>query len=284
MSHRIGRHEPVGKALRRLIADDLGAAREDLRGNGSAEERIHRIRQRLKRLRTLLRVVKPALPGEVAAAGRSLSAAARLLAEPRDADVAAASARGLREIAAPGEDAGLDRVVAELDRKAEEAHHHAAPVGLVGQRLSAAAAELGRLPRNLDGGALFEKALARSYKKGWRAMVQARTSLATPDLHRWRKAVKDYWNLILLARKRLPHGIRATAADLARLGDLLGLDHDHAVLAERLALAPDPDPGLMRHLSLIARERRRLEDEAFDLGARLYRRKPKAQAGRLRMG
>src|SRR6266540_265028 len=123
MAHRIGRHEAVGKALRRLVAADLAAA-------------------------------------------QSLSTAARLLAEPRDADVAAASARGLREIAAPGEDAGLDRVVAELDRKAEEAHHHAAPVRQVGERLEAAEAALGRLPHDLDGTTLFERALARSYRKG----------------------------------------------------------------------------------------------------------------------
>jgi hypothetical protein len=40
----------------------------------------------------------------------------------------------------------------------------------------------------------------------------------------------------------------------------------------------------MRHLSLIARERRRLEEEAFRLGAALYRRKPRKQARRLRIG
>ena len=283
MAQRIGRHEAVGKALSRLVADDLAATQEELGGNSSAEERIHHARQRLKRLRTLLRVVRPALPGEVAAATRALSAVARLLAEPRDADVAAASARGLREIAAPGEDAGLDRVVAELDRKAEAAHRHAAPLRYATERLAAAEAELGRLPRGLDGIALFERALARSYRRGWRAMRQARSSLATPDLHRWRKAVKDYWNLVRLCRKRLPRRVQSSAADLGRLSDLLGLDHDHAVLAERLALSPEPDPGLMRHLSLIARERRRLEDEAFRLGAQLYRRRPRKQARRLQM-
>ena len=283
MSERVGRHEAVGRALGRLVAEDLAAAQADLDGDGSAEERIHRARQRLKRLRTLLRVIEPARPGEVAAATRALAAVARLLAEPRDADVAAASARGLREIAAPGEDASLDRIVAELDRKAEAAHRHAAPVRQASERLAAAEAELGRLPRGLDGIALFERALARSYRRGWRAMRQARSSLATPDLHRWRKAVKDYWNLIRLARKRLPRRVRSSAADLGRLGELLGLDHDHAVLAERLALSPEPDPGLMRHLSLIARERGRLEDEAFRLGTLLYRRRPRKQARRLRM-
>jgi CHAD domain-containing protein len=250
----------------------------------SAEERIHGSRQRLKRIRTLLGVVEPVRPSEVAAAKRALRAAARLLAETRDADVVAASARGLRNLAEPGEDGGLDRVVAELAHQAEEAHDQSARERLASERLAAAEAALGRLPGGLDGGALFERALARSYRKGRRAMIQAQSSLATPELHRWRKAVKDYWNLVRIGRKRLPRSVRASAAALARLGDLLGLDHDHAVLAERLALSPEPDPGLMRHLALIARERQRLEEEAFRLGTKLYRHKPKKQARRLKLG
>src|SRR5258707_13010721 len=113
-------------------------------------------------------------------------------------------------------------------------------------------------------------------------MTKAQSSVATPDLHRWRKAVKDYWNLIRLGRKCLPRQVRATAAELARLGEVLGLDHDHAVLAERLALWPDPDPGLIRHLSLIARQRQRPEEEAFRLGPKLSRRQPKQRARRPR--
>jgi|SRR5579871_3025565 len=284
MAHRIGRHEGLGRALRRLLAADLAAAQTDLRLAGAtATERVHHARQRLKRIRTLVRVVEPALPHRASAAAALVAEAAGLLAEPRDADVVAASARGLREIAGPRETAELDRVVALLDRAAEAAHHQAASVRQVNERLAAAAGALLPLPRRLGGGALFERALARSYRRGRRAMGKARASLATPDLHRWRKAVKDYWNLIKLCHQRLPRRIRSIAVDLARLGDLLGLDHDHAVLAERLALSPEPDPGLMRHLALIDRERRRLEEEAFQLGAILYGHKPKRQARRLKL-
>jgi hypothetical protein len=47
------------------------------------------------------------------------------------------------------------------------------------------------------------------------------------------------------------------------------------MLAERLALSPEGDPALMQQLSLIADQRLVLESEAFALGARLYRQKPK---------
>ena len=73
------------------------------------------------------------------------------------------------------------------------------------------------------------------------------------------------------------------AANLERLGDVLGRDHDHAVLAEKLALAPDADHSLMRQLAMIAAERRALEKEAFALGDELYDRKPKAFAARARL-
>ena len=106
-------------------------------------------------------------------------------------------------------------------------------------------------------------------------MASATASLSTPDLHRWRKRVKDLWHLLALAEKRLPERLAAERDDLAHLGELLGQDHDHAILAERLALSPEADPALMRQLAVIASERRRLEREAFALGKSLYGEKPK---------
>jgi CHAD domain-containing protein len=265
------------------LADEIAGAQAALAGD-DAEKRIHRARQRLKRVDSLLRVLEPASPAAAASAKQALRAAAHLLAGTRDADVMVASARGLREIAGRRDNGALDRVVAELSRGAAEAHERRGPEIRAGERLKAAEAALHRLPRSIDGAALLEWGLARSYRRGYRAMVQARSSLATPDLHHWRKAVKDYWNLVRIARKRLPRSVVGSAAGFARLGDLLGLDHDHAVLADRLALSPEPDPGLMRHLSLIARERRRLEEEAFRLGERLYRRRPTKQARRFKIG
>ena len=115
----------------------------------------------------------------------------------------------------------------------------------------------------------------RSYARGRRALRRSSLSLATPDLHRWRKEVKDLWHLLRLARKRLPAGAAEIADDLCRLGEALGVDHDHAILAEKLALSPDPERSLRRQLSLIAGERRRLEKEAIRLGRRIYARTPR---------
>ena len=271
MAHRIKRHEAIADGLRRLIRQDLDRARHDLHGHEPRAERIHRIRQRLKRVRSMLAVLEPALGAEAADARRAVAAAARLLAGARDADAAAASARELRASPGATPEAGLDRIVASLTAAAEEAHHRAPPVEEVRDRLAAVEHGLADAPGKLgDDKDMLAEALRRSYRKGRRAMMKSEATLSTPDLHRWRKWVKDLGHLLALARKRLPGGLEHERENLRRLGELLGQDHDHAILAEKLALSPEGDPALMRQLAVIARERRRLEREAFALGANLY--------------
>jgi CHAD domain-containing protein len=114
-------------------------------------------------------------------------------------------------------------------------------------------------------------------------MRKAETSLATPDLHRWRKSVKNLWHLLVLARARLPKKGRRVAERLDRLGEMLGSDNDHALLAEKLALSPTGDPKLMSQLGVIARQRNALEAEAFALAKRVYVRRPKAFARRFKV-
>ena len=284
MPHRIEKDEEIGAALLRLAGDDLAAARRDLNGAGAREQRVHRVRQRLKRVRTLLRVIEPGLGERAAAARESLNAVARMLAGARDADVAAASARGLAAATPRATELGLDRVVEALDREAALAHREKTPIGEVGRRLGRLIADVAALGTEpFDGRKLLEDALERVYRQGRKSMERARSSLATPDLHRWRKKVKDLWHLLRLARKRLSQKGRKTAPMLERLGDLLGLDHDHAMLAEKLALSPTGDPALMSQLSLIADKRRELEAEAFELGERIYGEPTRAFARTLHM-
>ena len=278
MAHRIGKTESIAKALIRLARDDIDSAARDLKAADRRDERVHRVRQRLKRVRTILRVVEPRFAESAVGARRTLAEAARLLARARDADVAAENARQLAAASKPGEDHGFERVVETLEREAEEAHQQRTPIGEVNKRLAAASAAIAIFDADFDGQALIAAALRRAYARGRRAMRRAETSLATPDLHRWRKAVKDLWHLLLLARRRLPKKARGAASRLDRLGEMLGSDNDHALLAEKLALSPTGDPKLMSQLGVIARERNKLEGDAFRLGKRLYARKPKAFA------
>jgi CHAD domain-containing protein len=282
MAHRIGKNEDIGLALTRLTMDDLAATRADLADDGPPAARVHRARQRLKRVRSVLRVLRPALGSRASDLAGRLRDAAGLLAEARDAAAAAASARSLMAVA-DGDGAGLERVVAMLDREAESRHCDTASFAVVEQLISAVEAEISVIDDDVDGERLLARAIDRSYRRGRTAMQRATFSLATPDLHEWRKATKDLWHLFRLARKRLPPSVAERASGLKRLAETLGLDHDQAMLAERLALSPEGDPALMQQLSLIANQRLVLESEAFALGAKVYRRKPKTLRRQLRI-
>jgi CHAD domain-containing protein len=279
MAYRIHKGENVAKALLRLLVRDLAAAKRELTSGGTREERVHRARQRLKRCRTMLRVLEPAFGERAIALRRKLSEAARALAGARDADVVAASARELA-VGEGGEEAGFDRVATVLGSEAALAHREQMPLRDVNEYFKEAIAEAATFRPEFDGQAILAQALRRAYARGRKAMAIADSTLSTPDLHRWRKAVKDLWYLIRLARKRLPKRISHSAPGLDRLGETLGLGNDAALLAEKLALSPSGDPSLMRQLALIARRRNALEAEAFALGRDLYHHRPKSFARR----
>lgn len=283
MAHRIGKHEDIGLALTRLVADDLAAAQAFLADDQPSARGADRARRRLKRARTTLRVLRPALGARAARLSDRLREATRLLAETREADSAAASARTLLAVA-EAEGAGLERVVAMLDREAESRRPEAAAFAEIESLLAAVAEEMAAIDDDIDGDNLLCRAIDRAYRRGRTAMRRATFSLATPDLHEWRKAVKELWQLIRLARRRLPSAISERAPYLKQLGNKLRLDHHLAMLAERLALSPEGDPALMQQLSLIADQRLVLESEAFALGAKLYRRKPKTFRRKLQLG
>jgi CHAD domain-containing protein len=276
MAHRVGKHEDAAKALIRLARRDLEAAAREFRDAASREESVHRVRQRLKRVRTILRILEPAFGDRATLLRRSLGETARLLATTRDADVVAASARALAATAGDAGDLGLDRVVTTLDAEAAAAHRERTPVGEVNRRLASAIATVSAFDAGFDGDALIGEAVRRAYARGRKAMARARQTLSTPDLHGWRKSVKQLWFVLRLARKRLPKRATRIAPELERLGEVLGADNDQALLAEKLALSPTGDLSLMAQLSLISRQRNTLETEAFALGGKLYRRKPAA--------
>ena len=273
----IKKDEAIAAALLRLAGNDLAAARRDLGAAAAHAERVHGIRQRLKRVRTLLRVFE-AGPGERARAARqSLTHIARLLAGARDADVAVASAREIAAATPRAAELGFDRIVTALEQEAVRAHREKTPSAEVDRLLAQLADDVAALADEVsDGPTLLDEGIGRAYRRGRRWMRRARSSLATPELHSWRKNVKDLWHLVWMARKRISRKGQKLEPTLERLANLLGLDHDHAVLAEKLALSPTGDLALMAQLSLIADKRRELEAEAFELGDAVYGESPKA--------
>jgi CHAD domain-containing protein len=124
--------------------------------------------------------------------------------------------------------------------------------------------------------------LQRIYRRGRRSMRAAADEPTDEHLHEWRKRAKDLWHALQIVRPADPKRMKSRASQAHELSDLLGDDHDLAVLRVHLAAA-DPTvlakPTQTALLSVIDRRRSSLQRDALKLGARVYGRRPKSFAG-----
>jgi CHAD domain-containing protein len=126
-----------------------------------------------------------------------------------------------------------------------------------------------------------ERGIARAYRRGRKAFKRAVAKPTVRNLHRLRKRTKDLGYDERLLQAAWPVVLAAAAKEVEALADMLGDDHDLAVLAERLRNLDDPPVQLDEVLDLIQRRRGELLDEVQALGRRIYAEAPKAFARRL---
>ncbi|HEY2719612.1 MAG TPA: CHAD domain-containing protein, partial [Solirubrobacteraceae bacterium] len=282
----------------------------------SAEQRVHEARKALKRLRALMRLLRDELGEQVYERESALLRdTGRRLAHARDAAVLLST---LDRLLADEPDKlaarrGVVRLRARLQREREGAaelalsngaSHVEALADLRAMRVRVSTWQL----RGRDGIEAVEPALERLYGKGRRRMrkaIRARGERKrTRSLHAWRKRVKDLrYAAEMLDRsgtksaKGKRHGKSAQrefAKRIAKraddLGELLGEEHDLAVLGQRVrAEAKVKRAGgtvgtRTRRLLLarIAKRRKKLRKRALRDGRELYERKPKRFVQRMR--
>lgn len=287
MSIALSRKRAAADGLRRQLVDDVAAARDTLLDPRLAlDERIHKARRRLKRARTILRALRPLAGKAAKRQGRRLGDIARSLSAARDADVVAATARRLADEATGEEASALARLAEHLVERAKAVHAEAPPseaaAAALGKEAQRAAA-LAWAPDAERADVLLE-GLASTYRDGRRAMAIAEDAPGDETLHEWRKAVKHRWHLSKLAQKRTGAAAAGVVTALDELGELLGVDHDLAVLAALVIGEPalaggETDAG--RALAAISARRQRLQADAMALGRILYADKPRDFGERL---
>ena len=277
MSYQLSLAEPVPDELRRIAREQLGRAAERLRRpDGDRVEAVHDARKAVKKTRALLRLVRPSLPREeYQRENAALRDAGALLSGTRDRDVLVATfddlaGRYVGQIAAEEFDAAREQLTA-----GPPPPHPAPAQEAAAAALDAIAARIDRWPLEDADAATLQRGLAQVYRRGTKAYMSALTDPSVEALHEWRKRVKDLWYHARLVHDVWPPVLEAQAAELKRLSELLGDDHDLAVLRDAL---PEDSPVL----PLVSMRRDELQAQARRLGALVYAERPKAQRRRMR--
>ena len=289
MAYKFGSDEPVRRAIVRCSGEQLDRAILELseRVDTDPVGAVHNARKAIKKERSLLRLARGAMSDKQRqCANAALRQVARRLSDARDADVMiAATAQLSEQFAGQLPARAFEAVGAHLEarRSAEPARGNGPVVGA--DALEELAGVRGSLDWRLRPGGwkALRSGLVRSYRRGRDAFGVAQPSGETADLHAWRKRVKDLWYHERLLAPTCGPTVRAHAKELGRLADLLGEDHDLAVLRD--ALAQDLVPAaadLEAMLNLIDHRRAELQSQAAHVGERVYAEKPKAFERRMR--
>lgn len=277
MSYRIRPDDPLHANVRRVLGQQIDRARRDLAADDLVEA-VHQFRKRCKKIRAVLRLARPALGKQFKAENDRFRDMARRVAAARDAQVLGETFDRLldahddeidrrhyvsaRPAAGQQTDMGLpsEGVLAELD------------AGLVDAR-----AALAHYRFSAEGFEVIAEGLARTYGRARTAMKQALAQPSADAFHEWRKRVKYHRHHCDLLRDLWPRPMKTRASELQRLADMLGDEHDLAVLAATAGGASDRNSRSQQALLvLIDRRRTALQQAAEPLGRCLFAEKQDA--------
>lgn len=294
--------EPIGPGLQRLSLNQLKGAVDALRGPGyDIDEGIHLARKSIKRLRAILRLVRPEVGERVYRyENKALRDAARLVADVRASAVSVSTVTKLS-----GRFSGslpidvFDDLGERLDERSLRIKQRVLADSDAVDRLVAtleraqfrfAGWPMGEDERKVYGTAIRNKfrsvgpGLGHTYRRG---RIEMKRTMATPsatNFHEWRKQVKYLRYQVELLSSLWPEVLVPTAAVTDRLGSFLGDEHDLAELLRLLTVDPQlcPDPVDRSLLAAVAQHRRlELQKSSQILGMRVYAETPDQFVGRM---
>ena len=290
VGYRIHLREPVLDEVRRNLASELDAAIADLLApDGPDAEAIHDARKRIKKSRSLLRLARAQLgPGVVTVAQSDLREASQSISAQRDADARVETVdRLVAATPAEGARAALDRLhrictdAAAAQRAGGSLDR--ATVHAVAHRLQRTRDWLVLVAGQADGWDALEPGLRRQYARGRRRFAALGDAPTDEELHEWRKRAKDLWYHERLLRRLWRKAQRPYVDAASDLADLLGDDHDLALLTEFVANRSELDASDRAVLAAaISAQRAALQASARAIGAYLYADAPDAWAARHR--
>ncbi len=291
MSFRLRRNESVDEGVRRIARQEIGSALAKIDDECLPLDRtVHEVRKHCKKLRGLLRLVRPGFEETYRQENAWFRDAAQDLSGVRDADVLIRTFDRLVSCR-PGQ---LDASTTDSLRGALEQHRRVfgEQIGNLNERLDQFAHKLTeareriadwRLERN--GFDVIGAGVEAAYRRGRRTMKNAYADPTPENFHEWRKRAKDHWYHMRLLRGLWKQEMQTRRDAAESLSELLGDDHDLIVLREKLCGETIKLDGqkdrVAKILAMIDARRLELQATARPLGKRLYAEKPSELIDRL---
>jgi CHAD domain-containing protein len=263
--------ESVKKGVRRLLQKQIKNSLQLLiASDTSQEESVHEVRKNFKKIRSILRLIRPEIGTRVyREQNRCFRNAGRPLSQVRDAQIFVQALDSLSTRKFRSTHALLKSDLEALKQKILKEENM---LDAIAKSLSSAWKELASWCRLSNKWKSFGQGLKQTYRKARQAYQAAKADPATPKLHEWRKQMKYLrYQLELLApvnEQALERRIKLAH----RLGDVLGDDHDLSALRIRVAdHVNGNEKGPNEFFELLDKRRAKLIEQARRLGRRFFR-------------
>jgi CHAD domain-containing protein len=282
MSFELKRAEAVPDGIRRIVCERVEKALAVLDRNGSktvGDEAVHDARKRFKEVRGALRMVRGELGDkQFRRENRVFRDAGRPLSEVRDAKVLVDTLDELTQrykaqlAAEPFKHlrAALNARRRDVRKKALDKKRTTRSIV---SKVRKSLRRVGDWPLTHNGWKAIAAGLRQTYDQGRKSMHAAISDGSDEAFHEWRKRTKDLRYGIELLARAWPETMQSMANATHGLTDLLGQDHDLAVLmtvveSELKNVCPDDERELLT--PLVSQRRADLRAAACELGRKLF--------------
>ncbi len=299
MAYRLKPDQSFDSGIRRIGLEQIDRALHHLQGGDEDGDPIHETRKGLKRVRALLRLVRPGLSShDYKTENARYRDIGRLLAGARDRQVLLETVNKFETMSAGRTRSAFAAARARLTGKAGGAgtsdHDDALARAIEG--LVAGRAVMAELSFKETGFEVAIEGMERTYRRAARAFERAYDAPDGEALHEWRKFVQHHWRQMSLLTAAWPEMAHARVAAAKEISNMLGEDHDIEVMLAALETkAGSKTPGVAKdgrgtlsqgqqkltHACAIERQAE-LRAACHTLGLRLFAEPPGAFADRMR--
>jgi CHAD domain-containing protein len=281
VAYRFKVGQAVDDEVRRIADKQLTLAMAHLGAIGDLKKdaALHQARRHVKKVRALLRLVRPALGTSYRKSNMTLRRVNRLLSPIADGEAVLGTLARLEQRSAADlstavsalRDALLARRVA-IDRRAK-AHR---VLQLCSSALHAELSRVSEWRLTRRGRHAVTAGLRKTVRAARRAMARTKLHPTAGNYHRWRRRVKDHWFQLRLLERRCGGELLTRQRRLETLDGHLGEYHNCALLQS--VLAKEQTLGRLETAQLLRALRRyeaELRGEAARVAAEVYDERPR---------
>ncbi len=280
MAFRLKLNEPAQKCIRRISREQFNIAASELAAAAVMPDGVHQTRKVLKRMRTLIRLIGPAIGSkEQRKRNAALRDIGRMLAGRREQAVLVAT---LAKLAALADTDAAEKI------SLYQAHLAAPHFDLCGALdtelaarvkglVAAEAKAFSKLKVKGKGFKVIGPGLVGTYQKGLKALRRAYDDPNDENFHELRKMVQAHWRHMSLIAKAWPESLDVRISAARELSEVLGDDHDLAALITHVRADAALDAATAAAILSAARARQaQLRERARPHLLRLFAESPKA--------